>query len=591
MPGIVHGTSQSGATLFVEPQAVVPVANRLRVALAAVEREEARVRAALTAELRECAPDVEVACDALAALDLRLAAADLARALDLHAPKVADGPRLRLLGARHPHILLAGRSCVANPIPIESGKALVLSGPNAGGKTVALKTACLSALMLRAGLPVPADAQSEVGLFENVLADIGDAQSLDLSLSTFSARMQSLARILREAGPSDLVALDEVCAGTDPEEGAALASAAVEALVEKGAAVVATTHYPALKERALTDARFENASVGFDAQTLGPTYRLHLGVPGPSAALHVAALCGVPEAVLGRARAQIPDARRALSDAAMRIEAAEHRAEAARQEAEAKLSEAEEARARALREVEAGREKGKREAERQARDLVETVRRAKTELLEAEGRIKRRRVQPQDLRAAKEKLREVAQVVAPGGPVAEALAPPRPESRPATDADLRPGTRVYLVKMSHEATVVAAPAKGHVKVAAGAMQLVVKVADLRLLPAREKESPRPAAAVATAFDPAGDPTSPAQTDANTVDVRGLRADEAEAEVERFLDRLLREGKTAGFVIHGHGSGALRKSLRRFLSGSRYVARHRPGEGGEGGDGVTVVWMK
>jgi DNA mismatch repair protein MutS2 len=441
--------------------------------------------------------------------------------------------------------------------------------------------------MLKAGLPLPAAPGCEAGPFDDVLADVGDAQSLDLSLSTFSARMQALARILDRAGPRDLVLLDEVCAGTDPEEGAALATAAVEALVEKGAAVVATTHYPALKERALSDERFENASVGFDPETLGPTYELHLGVPGPSAALHVASVCGVPASVVEKARARVPEARLALSDAAQRIEAAERRADAARREAEANLALAEAARARAEREVEAGREKGKRLAEKEARELVESVRRAKTALSEAEGRIRRRRVQPEDVRSAKEKLGRVAEVVAPGGPVAVALAPAAPKGRPATEADLAVGTRVWLAKMSHEGTVVALPAKGQVKVAAGPMRLTVKIGDLAILPPKEKSAARPTPAT---FDPAGDATNPAQTDSNTVDVRGLRADEAEAEVERFLDRLLREGKTAGFVVHGHGSGALRKAIRAQLSKSRYVARHRPGEDGEGGDGVTVVWI-
>ncbi len=587
VPGIVHGASQSGATLFVEPQSVVPIANRLRVTLAAVEREEARVRAELASLLSARADDVDAACEALAQIDLRLAAGDLMRALGLTVPKLADTPCLRLLDARHPLLVLAGRPVVGNDLPVEAGQALVVSGPNAGGKTVSLKTSALCGLMLRAGLPLPAAQGSEAGLFECVVAEIGDAQSLDLSLSTFSARMTALARILESTTAGDLVALDEVCAGTDPEEGAALAAAAVEALVERGAAVVATTHYPALKEMAASDPRMTNASVGFDPETLSPTFRLHLGVPGPSAALHVAARCGIPLDVVARARERVPQERRLVSEAAERALEAERRAQLARDAAEARLKEADEAKERAMREIEVGREKGKREVERQARDLVATVQRVRTEVMEAEGRIRRRGKRAEEVQAAKETVAAAAEVVAPGGKVAAALVPQRPESRPATEADLRAGVRVWLTRLGAEATIVAPPSGAMVKVTAGAMRMAVKVADLRILPPKEKAA-RPARMV---IDPAGDPTSPSQTDSNTVDVRGLRADEAEAEIDRFLDRLLRESRTAGFVIHGHGTGALRKAIRRFLAGSSYVARHRPGEQNEGGDGVTVVWLK
>lgn len=588
LKGIVHGTSHSGATLFVEPESVVPLANQWRILLAEVEREEARIRSRLTGLLRERVDEIESVFEGLNGIDLKLAAGTLARNLDLHPPRLVAEPGIRLVAARHPLLLMTGKEVVPGDIDLKTGQALVISGPNSGGKTVALKTGSLCALMLRAGLPLPASAESEAGPFGAILADIGDGQSLDLSLSTFSARMVALSRILAEARAGDLVALDEVCAGTDPEEGAALAASVVENLVERGIALIVTTHFPALKELALEDPRMTNASVGYDADTFDPTFHLIIGTPGPSAALQVAGRCGVPAAVIERARARVPQMRQALSGAANRIHAEERRAGEARRLAELHLREAESARTAARRELREGKAAGHRKMEKEARQLMETVKRVRRQVAEAEKRVRRPRLRRKDVRAARKVLGQAADSVAPGGNVAEILAPAAPEGKMAAERDLDKGVRVWISPMHHEGVVLERASRGRVRVAVGSMQLIAKVADLRIL--------EPPSTAPPAEKPLSDPSADTETDPmpspeNSLDLRGLYVEEAIAAIDPFLDRLLQRGLTAGFLIHGHGTGSLRQAVRRHVAGSRYVIRHRPGREGEGGDGITVVWIR
>ncbi len=301
-PGIVHATSSSGATLFVEPRAVVPMGNRLKVLEADVKREEEAVYARLTALLGDVLPSVEAACGALALADVRLATSKLARDLNLIFPEVVDEPRLDLRRARHPLLALEmADRVVPSDVSLEAGRAIVVSGPNAGGKTVALKTMGLTALMVRAGMPVPCAEGSTVGLLDVVLTDVGDDQSLQKNLSTFSAHVKNLAEVLQETGRGALVLLDELAGGTDPREGEALAAGVLDSLCARGGAVAATTHYEGLKALALADERFVNASVGVDLATMTPTFELAMGVPGSSSALAVARRYGLPSTVIERA--------------------------------------------------------------------------------------------------------------------------------------------------------------------------------------------------------------------------------------------------------------------------------------------------
>ena len=305
--GIVHGASSSGATIFVEPRALINQGNRLKLAEAEEQREVTRLLGLLSDEVRQRLASVRAAYEALLHADLRSACARLAKELKLTRPRVSAEPRVLLREAKHPVLLLDGVSVVSNDVAAEAGKALVISGPNAGGKTVALKLLGLAALMVRAGLFVPAEEDSECGFFDAVLSDIGDEQSLSKNLSTFSAHVEHLRQILEVATHGSLVLLDELAGSTDPEEGAALACAVVERLCDLGAAVGVTTHYEPLKARALSDTRLRNASVGFDVASMAPTFRLRLDVPGASSALVVAERFGLSRGVIERAREILPE--------------------------------------------------------------------------------------------------------------------------------------------------------------------------------------------------------------------------------------------------------------------------------------------
>src|SRR5690606_31724423 len=311
---IVHGTSASGATVFVEPEVLIGQGNRLKMALAEQEREEARILGVLSEFVAERHAEVVAAVDAIDHADLRQASARLGRDLDARVLPLDLEAELHLEAARHPLLLLDGADVVPNDLSIGSGRALILSGPNAGGKTVALKTMGLAAVMMRAGLPVPAAAGSRCGFFDPILSDVGDEQSIEKNLSTFSAHVTNLRRVIDEAGPRALVLLDELTGGTDPGEGAALACAIAEALCDAGAAIGVTTHYEPLKALATRDPRFRNAAVGFDVERMRPTFELTLDVPGASSALWVALRFGIREDIVTRAREVLPEHSRTFDE-------------------------------------------------------------------------------------------------------------------------------------------------------------------------------------------------------------------------------------------------------------------------------------
>lgn len=593
VPGIVHGTSASGATVFVEPRAVVGMGNRLKMAAAEADREEARILAALSAEVGAHADAAERAAAAATMLDVLLAVARLARDLEAHIPRLSTEPLIDLRAARHPLLALGGKAVVPNDLRLEPGRALVVSGPNAGGKTVALKTAGLFALMVRAGLPLPIEPEhGEIGIFADVFTDVGDEQSLSLSLSTFSAHLTNLGRILTTATFGHLVLLDEIAAGTDPDEGSALARAILESLCDRGATCAVTTHYPTLKEAATTDPRFVNASVGFDVARMSPSFVLTLGVPGASVALAIAARFGIPDAVVVRARSFLGEGTVSFQDAVERLQAARALADAEAVRARSEREAAEEARRSAEAELERARVRDQKAVSREAAEVVEAVRRAREEVEQARLRVRRRRVRDEDLVTAKKALETVAPAVAPGGVLSQAAAPAAPQSRPALESELVQGAEVWVPSLGGKGRVVEPPRKGKVRVALGALGTTVDVGSVRILVGGARPAPaKPRASEALSIDPAADPTDPIQTPENTCDLRGLRAEEALEQGERFLDQMMREGRQCAFLIHGHGTGVLRVQVRERLGKSRYVARFRPGHVGEGGDGVTVFWLK
>ncbi|HQB46499.1 MAG TPA: endonuclease MutS2, partial [Polyangiaceae bacterium] len=413
--GIVHGTSASGQTLFMEPRAIIALGNKLKVVDAQIEREQVAITTRLSEMIREQIEAVAAAESALAHAELKAAAAVLAQDLDLCFPHFEPTPVMDLIQARHPLLQLDGVKVIPSDMKVESGHALIVSGPNAGGKTVVLKTLGLAACMIRAGLPIACDPRSRVGLFDRVATDMGDDQSISKNLSTFSAQVRNLAGILETADVSTLVLLDEIATGTDPRQGEALATGVLDGLCARGAAVACTTHYEGLKALALGDDRFRNASVGFDMSSMSPTFSLATGLPGASSALAIARRFGMPSYVLERAQqylavaeqgfdslvAKLNDERRALELARSAAEREKQWAEARRRELDAELKQQRSREHKLLSEHTQG--------------LLSAIQRAREELRMAQQRLRSKKLNEEALKEIKRTVDAVAQKVAMGG--------------------------------------------------------------------------------------------------------------------------------------------------------------------------------
>ena len=601
-PGIVHATSASGATLFVEPRAVIPMGNRLKVLEAEVQREELAIYAALSSRIHEGLASVLAAVDALARADVRAATARLAADLGLSYPKITDEPRLALKEARHPLLLLdtiddTGRpnarrtadldAVIPSNLAIGGRHAMVVSGPNAGGKTVALKTMGLVALLVRAGLPVPCADTSVVGVFDVVLTDVGDDQNLTKNLSTFSAHVRNLVRILDDTQPGALVLLDELAGGTDPREGEALAAGMLDSLTARGGAVVVTTHYEGLKALALADDRFENASMGFDLPTMSPTFRLAEGIPGSSSALAVARRFGMPGTVIERAERFLSREDVQFETVVKKLNDERAGLELARADAERRGQEAEDVRRALAEELRAMKEREQRVVSKEAEALLGAVRRAREELREAQAKLRSKKLETNAVKEAQLIVDRVAAQVAVGGLLEpKSLAP----IAPPVVADAPPvkkGGRVWVARLRAEADVLEVLPDQTIRVQAGPLKLVVDPSEVRLV------TPEPAAKPRTAAVKGSDPPGldvPVQTADGTCDLRGLRADDAISMAVSFLDRAINDNRRVCFLLHGHGTGALKEAVRKELKDSPYVRYFRPGTNNEGGDGVTVVWM-
>ena len=596
-PGIVHSTSSSGATLFIEPRAVIPMGNRLKVLEAEVQREEIAVYTRLSSRLGDALPSIEACADAIALADVRAAIGRLASDLTMTFPKIVDEPLLDIRGARHPLLALdlGALTVVPSDLAIASGRAMVVSGPNAGGKTVALKAMGLAALMARAGLPFPCDAGSTVGLFDVVLTDVGDDQNMHKNLSTFSAHVSNLAAILDATTRGALVLLDELAGGTDPREGEALAAGVLDSLCARGGAVAATTHYEGLKALALADDRFLNASVGLDLGAMTPTFRLDLGVPGSSSALAVARRFGMPSTVIERAERFLTREDRNFESLVKKLHDERAALELARGSAEEREREARSVRVRLEAELELTKAREKAQLSREGQELLARLQRAKEDVRAAQARLRVKKPDEAAVRDAARALERVANEVAMGGALEQLVVriddTPRAEVRAN---ELRKGSRVWVPRLRAEAEVIDVSGDS-VRVAAGGLKLTVPMSELRAPSSTEPETPV-AKRTTSKRDAAPTGTSstslevPIQTSDNSVDLRGLRTDDALSLAITFLDRSLNESRRVAFLIHGHGTGALREAIRAELKQSRYVAHFRPGESGEGGDGVTVVWL-
>jgi len=590
VPGIVHNASQSGQTLFVEPDGMVELGNELAIANATAAEEEARILRELSDALRRDAGALTADLARLAELDALEAAARLASDLDAHTPEVgAEGGGFELLSLRHPLLVLQRKQVVASHVRLSPPhRALIVSGPNGGGKTVAITAVGLSALMLRAGLPVAAALGSRLPFYLEVRAAVDERGDLHKDLSTFTAHLTAVRDMLAGAVPGSLVLVDEIAADTDPREGAALAAAILEALVERGATVLVTTHLEALKALALSDDRYANARVGFDAERLAPTFQLHLGTPGSSSAIEVAGRVGLPPAVIARARSALQGSGGALGEALRALEEERARLETERRALETARKAAEE-RATTARQAEVAARKAEREAAaRVGEALVEELENARGEVARVLAELQ---AKPSVKNAAEtqRQLEEWRETVRRGSQGAQARAETVQESLPG--GSIAVGVRVRVVSLGKEGEVLETDGEeGLVRI--GALKVRRPVADL--IPLAGKARPAPAMArsrsekLAAAEAAAGGTVHSPNA---RLDVRGLRVDELLREVERFLDRIYSEGEAVCLILHGHGTGALKQALRDHLSASPYVASFRRGDDHEGGDAVTLVVLR
>lgn len=594
LPGIVHATSGSGATVFIEPRALVEQQNRLTIAIAEMHTEEQAVLTELSLRVKERAPELSAALDALDRADLRHASAKLSEDLKAIVPTLVGEARIEVRAARHPLLLLDGVRVVPNDLRLASGHGLVISGPNAGGKTVALKCLGTFALMARAGLPVPGEDGATIGLFDPVLSDVGDEQSMSKNLSTFSAHVRNVVAMLDEAGPQALVLLDEVATGTDPHEGAALAAAILEALVERGAAVGVTTHYESLKALALSDARMRNASVGLDVERLAPTFELRWDVPGASSALTVASRFGLEGKVVERARSFLSGESRRFEELVLALEGEHHKLREERALVTEELFRARQEREATAKERERIRAQSERRVTDEAEKVITILKDLRAEVKEARAKLRNAPEVDQLLVEAARAAVERTQQRLESGELGAALKPKEvnaPGEVPR-GPELAVGRKAYVPHLKSEVEIVEGPDdKDRVRVQSGAVKLWVDIDRLRRIePKREERGQRSERAEREALPAAVAPVL-VRSESNSVDLRGMRVDDAVSLLDTFLDRMVGASEPAGYVMHGVGTGALRDAVRaRLKEQTRWVKRFRPGATEEGGDRVTVVFL-
>ena len=570
--------SGSGATLFIEPTAVVELGNEYKKLLGEEEEEIQRILSELTALCAPYSQDILEGLGILGQVDLAFAKARLGREMEGVQPEMDQQGFLRIIKGRHP--LIPKEQVV--PIDVWLGEeftTLIITGPNTGGKTVTLKTVGLFALMAQSGLFIPAQTGSRLPVFQAVYGDIGDEQSIEQSLSTFSSHMTNIVEILKQADAGSLVLLDELGAGTDPVEGAALAMSILEELHSRGCRTVATTHYSEIKAFALTRAGMENASMEFDVDRLCPTYRLFIGIPGKSNAFEISKRLGMEERLIEKAREYLKNEDVKFEDVISGAEAQRRQAEeerrlaAAERDATAKLrEEMEKQRAR----LEGERETLRAKAREDSRRLVNETREEMEKLVAAI-----RAIPGLDQRAADRVIQRSRDALRKReADLAEPLEK-KSQDPGAAPKQVRPGETVRILSLDQKATVLSpADAKGDVQVQAGIMKLTVKLKDLRLI-----QDTAPTKGV-------GKVQLDTQRQGGLeLDVRGKLVDEAILEVDRYIDNCLMSGLDQVSIIHGKGTGALRAGIQDYLKRDKRVKSYRMGAYGEGDAGVTVVTLK
>ncbi len=580
--GFVHDVSASGQTLYLEPAAVLDGNNRLQMLQRDILHEEDRILARLSDGVRSARQLLLDNQTGLTRLDLRQAVARLTRDLDGMIPELSEEPMLALAAARHPLLVLAALGkgdSAAKVVPVDirlsaAQQALIISGPNTGGKTVTLKTAGLLVLMARAGLPLPCAPASRLYPFTSVLANIGDEQSLEQSLSTFSGHLVRLRNILDHADAATLVLLDELGTGTDPGEGAALALAVLDHLRQAGARTIATTHLHVVKGYAHLEATVENVAVEFNAETLMPTYRLHYGIPGASHAFTIARRLGLPEAVLARAEEYLGgDEREGL----MVVE----RLQSLRAALEGELDTAGALR-RAAEQEKALHQKLHRDLQQRQKDILDETRQKGTRILaDAEAQL---RALFRQARSTAAQPREQARITRAVRTLRQELPVARPDLPGEVPASAAPGEVLYVPSLGIDAEVVEVEAGRVELVAGGGKKLRQPLASLR------QYQPRRFAEKSQALPRIRDQVERRAFQPRLLLV-GKRADEATQLLESFLDEAILHGQTSLEIVHGSGQGILRRAVREALAGRKYVASMHAADVAQGGENVTIVELR
>ena len=592
--GIIHDVSSTGATVFVEPQAVVEANARILQYRAQEAQEIERILVAFTAQVAAIEPQFQYSYKAMLEIDVLLAKARLALDLKAFKPAVRTDSSFSLIRARHP--LIDPKKCV--PVDIALGReydSLIITGPNTGGKTVTLKTAGLLCAMAQCGFLIPADERSEICVFDEFLVDIGDEQSIEQSLSTFSGHMKKITGILELAMPHTLVLLDELGAGTDPAEGAALAVAIIEELRRRGVLLMATTHYAELKVFALETKGVINASCEFDLETLRPTYKLSVGVPGKSNAFLISEKLGIPERVIEAAQQH-------LSAEDKRLDAVLGQLDDLKLQLKESQNEVEELRNEATHQLDAARKK-RDELIQQGENELEAAR-AKARALAQQVESKAdelRQIQKDERMSTQQKAQRAREIAKKESEKlfvgTEVVHNPVKEFVPLKEVKV--GQEVCIAELNQLATVLALPDKnGDVLVRAGIIKTKVPLKGLKQ-PEKLVREPQPKTKAQQRYSRlTGDTNRPngrvervqrsAKMECNLL---GLTVDEALPEVDSFIDRAILNGQTVVYLIHGNGTGALRTAIHKHLRGNRMVKSFRLGRYGEGESGVTVVELK
>ncbi|MFA5676405.1 MAG: endonuclease MutS2 [Christensenellales bacterium] len=572
--GLVHDQSSSGQTFFIEPMEVVEANNRIRELELSEAAETERILHGFSEELREKQSELSANLNILTGLDLIFAKARLSFVMKASPPNLSDNGALEIKKGRHP--LIDAKNVVPVSLVIEEGdRGLIITGPNTGGKTVTLKLVGLLCLMAQSGLFVPADEGTALPVYTKIFADIGDEQSIEQSLSTFSSHMSNITGIVRCADKGTLVLLDELGAGTDPAEGAALATAILKELEERGCTVLATTHYSEIKAFAMSSAVYKNACMAFSLKTLSPTYQLIMGVPGVSNAFEIAKKLGLDERIIDSARAH-------MSQEAVKFEQLIGEAEKRREQAERKQRQAEDLR-RAAQSIRDKSDTGLKKAAEKAQSIVDKANEQALDILrearyEAEeiidGLKKAQSFRQEEINSSRKALNDKIDKTA------SSLRKKARVKSGTKEEDITAGDTVRLISHGVDAVVLKPPRDGKVYVQAGALKLEAPLFDIEAAPQPKKTESIGGLRRGAALSPG-----------MSFDLRGMTLDEAVMETDRYLDEVFLARQNEVMLIHGKGTGVLRSGLRNYLKTHVHVKSIRTGQFGEGGDGVTVVTVK